>query len=324
MKNYRPESYVVGYTFILWGLHKFDYPFLRPVKWFAPWGYLLGTLLALTSAMGILVIYFKEQQMINSNLINEVENKNSDLEQMIQATSHDCRTPLVTIQGFIHEIDAILNDLRLMAESEDQVDKEEMKRVLNDDIRSHFRYVYKESMEIEKIIKGLLNLGRLSNIQVQSDFVDMNSVLAEAIAKIKTQTEDDATEIIAEDIPDCYGDNKLIQDVVSNIIENSIKFKHPDRKNKIVVNGNVDMNYAIYEISDNGIGMTQEHCDRIFNIFYRTPAALDSHDSHGVGLTMSKKIVRMLHGDIAVNSTVGEGTTVVLKFPSRKNQNTTL
>lgn len=50
---------VTGWAFIIWGFHKFDYPFLRPVAWFAPWGYLLAALLELVVAIGFLLIYFQ-------------------------------------------------------------------------------------------------------------------------------------------------------------------------------------------------------------------------------------------------------------------------
>ena len=51
---------VVGISFILWGLHKLNYPFLQPLKWFAPWGYLLGAVLALIIAVGIILVYYQK------------------------------------------------------------------------------------------------------------------------------------------------------------------------------------------------------------------------------------------------------------------------
>ncbi len=51
---------VVGVSFVLWGLHKLDYPFLQPVVWFAPWGYLLGAILALITSVGIILVYFQK------------------------------------------------------------------------------------------------------------------------------------------------------------------------------------------------------------------------------------------------------------------------
>ncbi len=54
--------YLVGWAFIIWGLHKFDYPLLRPIEWLAPWGYLLGAGLSFTVAIGILVIYFERER----------------------------------------------------------------------------------------------------------------------------------------------------------------------------------------------------------------------------------------------------------------------
>ncbi len=55
----KKEVFIVGIGFILWGIHKADYPFLQPVVWFAPWGYLLAAALELTVALGLLLVYFR-------------------------------------------------------------------------------------------------------------------------------------------------------------------------------------------------------------------------------------------------------------------------
>ncbi len=57
--TYGPGKQVVGWTLVLWGIHKMDYPFLQPVAWFAPWGYLLGSLFGLVLAIGIILVYFE-------------------------------------------------------------------------------------------------------------------------------------------------------------------------------------------------------------------------------------------------------------------------
>jgi signal transduction histidine kinase/ActR/RegA family two-component response regulator len=62
------EARFVGVTFILWGLHKIDYPLLRPIEWFAPWGYLIGALLGLLSALGIVLVYLRmAREQVNRN-----------------------------------------------------------------------------------------------------------------------------------------------------------------------------------------------------------------------------------------------------------------
>ena len=63
-----PEAKVVGWAFVIWGLHKLDYPLLRPVEWVAPWGYLLGAVLAIVCAIGIILIYLRleKQQAMDS------------------------------------------------------------------------------------------------------------------------------------------------------------------------------------------------------------------------------------------------------------------
>ncbi|HCY86638.1 MAG TPA: hypothetical protein DHV36_16000 [Desulfobacteraceae bacterium] len=73
-KSSEKEAVIVGVAFILWGIHKADYPFLRPLVWFAPWGYMIGAMLEFISALGLLVLYFRktknELAMSRSRLVD--------------------------------------------------------------------------------------------------------------------------------------------------------------------------------------------------------------------------------------------------------------
>ena len=79
LKHYRyaqKEAKIVGWAFIIWGIHKANYPFLRPVIWFAPWGYLLGALLEFISALGLILVYFrktKNELLDNQNRLLEAQ-----------------------------------------------------------------------------------------------------------------------------------------------------------------------------------------------------------------------------------------------------------
>ncbi len=66
-----PGKNLAGIVFILWGVHKIDYPFLKPVTWFAPWGYLLGALFSLLAALGIILIYFEKAKERLSESLHE-------------------------------------------------------------------------------------------------------------------------------------------------------------------------------------------------------------------------------------------------------------
>ncbi len=79
LKHYRyaqKEAKIVGWAFIVWGIHKANYPFLRPVIWFAPWGYLLGAILEFITALGLILIYFrktKNELLDNQNRLLEAQ-----------------------------------------------------------------------------------------------------------------------------------------------------------------------------------------------------------------------------------------------------------
>jgi len=70
---------MLGWLFIIWGIHKLDYPFLRPVEWFAPWGYLISSLISLSIAIGMILVYFRSTR---NNLEREIEERKKLMDEL--------------------------------------------------------------------------------------------------------------------------------------------------------------------------------------------------------------------------------------------------
>ena len=101
--------------------------------------------------------------------------------------------------------------------------------------------------------------------------------------------------------------------VFSNLLDNAIKYLDPDRPGVIRISGHPEGDRAVYHIDDNGVGIALDHQEKIFEIFHRLDPS--RNDGEGLGLTIVKRILSRLDGDIRVTSTPGEGSRFTLTFP---------
>ncbi len=111
-----------------------------------------------------------------------------------------------------------------------------------------------------------------------------------------------------------YGDRTLLYQLFLNVISNAVKYSSREEFPQISINSRItDDNYIVYEVEDNGIGISSENKEKIFEIFKRLSNAQDFEGS-GVGLTIVKRIMDKLNGKIEIDSELGEGTVFRLSF----------
>ncbi len=129
-------------------------------------------------------------------------------------------------------------------------------------------------------------------------------------------SETDAEIILDDDLPDIYGTPAQLKTLVQNLLENAIKFRHPDRQPRIKVSradlGEPDR--VGFSISDNGVGIPAALQGRIFGLFKRLHRA-DEVPGSGIGLTLCRRVMLNHKGDILVSSEPEKGTTFTLSFP---------
>ncbi len=231
------------------------------------------------------------------NLIVELEAKNAELERFTYTVSHDLKSPLVTIRGFLGylERDAQEGNYEKLRHDKQRIEAavEKMQNLL------------KDLLELSRI-------GRLMNTPVEIPF---NDIVKDTLEIMDGQIKEKNVLIVYQNnniIINC--DRVRMLEVLQNLLDNAIKFMgdQPDPYIEIGTSIN-DRNETIFYIKDNGIGIAPEFQEKIFGLFNKLTS--DSEGT-GIGLSLVKRIIEVHGGRIWVKSQVGMGTTFYFTIPA--------
>jgi len=258
----------------------------------------------------------RQAEQARERLMRQLSAKNADLESIVFIASHDLRSPLVNIRGFSGELEKSVHALASLLTQEPLTDSERprIERILTDDIPESLRFINSGSAKMENMLNGLLRLSRVSAAQSRPCRIDAADLLARVLLDFKYLARTGAVAFdIASDLPDCLGDPFLVGQVFSNLIDNAIKYRSPDRPLTVTVRGRTLKSSVEYRVTDNGIGIAPEHIGKVFDIFHQLNPA--SGNGQGLGLTIVKKIVDSQDGTVALESAPDKGTTVIVTLP---------
>ena len=258
----------------------------------------------------------KKAEEERKRLLDELRDKNKELEQIIYITSHDLRSPLVNVQGFSKELEQSLKHAHLVLCSKDVPSeiKEELATTLEEDIPDALHYIFTSISKMDLLLSGLLRLSRLGRAALNIEYLDMNKLISDIIKAFEFQIKETGITLQIDQLPSCLGDEIQINQVFSNILDNALKYLDPNRPGVIRISGNKENGQVTYHVEDNGIGITAEHQDKIYEIFHRlNPAATPGE---GLGLTIARRILDRHTGSIWVESEPGKGSTFFISLPT--------
>lgn len=242
-------------------------------------------------------IYEERLTRLNQELERKVEERTADLRETIQhlesftySISHDLRTPLRAIDGY-------LNILR-----------EDYSRMIPSDALPHFDRISHNARLMADLIDDLLAFSRVNRAPLSKIPFDMNALVEEVIQQFDARSTPGVT-LVVDLLPQAHGDPRLIRQVVANLLENSLKYRADDRPLEIRIDAVSEPGGGtVYRFADNGIGFDMRYADRIFGVFERIHPDRPVEGT-GIGLALAKEIVERHGGKIWVESSEGRGST---------------
>jgi PAS domain S-box-containing protein len=257
----------------------------------------------------------KKNEAQLERLARELGEKNKDLESVVYIVSHDLRAPLVNIQGFGKQLERACEKIRAAASSfSDSSTAAELKQPLDVTIPQALRFIQAGITKMDALLDGFLRFSRLGRVALNIAPLDMNEMLSAIVASLQFQINQAKAKVVVEPLPSCLGDNTQTNQVFSNLIDNALKYRDPERPLHITIKGQIEVGRAIYSVQDTGIGIASEHQPKIFEIFHR----LDPQATvgEGLGLTIAQRILERQNGRLWVESQAGGGSTFYVSLPA--------
>ena len=240
----------------------------------------------------------KQAQEEKEKLIAELTSKNAELERFTYTVSHDLKSPLVTMKGFLGylEQDMITGNVERL--------KADIQRIAN------------AVEKMQELLSDVLELSRIGRFINPPEDVPFEDLVHEAIEAVQGQIQKyNVTVQIQPNLPIVSADKQRLIEVLQNLLDNAAKYigSQPHPHIEIGQRGGENGNLIFY-VKDNGIGIPPEHYERIFGLFNKLDAKAEGT---GVGLALVKRIIEIHGGRIWVESEVGKGSAFFFTLPPK-------
>lgn len=166
-----------------------------------------------------------------------------------------------------------------------------------------------------RLLDGFLHVVRRSRFIARFQRVDMNRVWEEVMKDLQDEIVlVNAQVSVVQRLPQCKADPELMATVCKILLENALKFRHPDRPCKIQIAGEKEYSRCVYSIQDNGIGFEMKHAQNLFSLFYQIrPHSSDT--GIGTGLAMAKQALARMGGGIQADGSTENGALFSFWLP---------
>lgn len=255
-------------------------------------------------------VYTREQQQLlqtiasqaatalrNAELLRREQKAIAERDEFLSVTTHEIKNPLTSVLGYLQIARAEIEQghLESAAESLDVVES--------------------EALKIQRFAEDLLEVSRIGGGRFTIRFgeADLERVVSEVVRRYGDTSEHEVYLRIDSPLPKIVGDEIRLGQVVENLISNAIKYSPNGRRVDVVLSADDEM--IVLRVSDQGIGIPASKVPLIFERFYRVENEGEMIKGTGLGLFISREIVRMHGGEVAVESVEGTGSVFSVELP---------
>ena len=233
--------------------------------------------------------------------MQEIAESNALRRDLIAGVSHDLRTPLASLRGYLETL--IMKDEALSPQER----------------RTYLDIAFRQSQRTARLVEELFELARLEELEVriQREPFQLSELVQDVLLKFKLIAEERTIRLMGRFMPGAplfSGDIALMERLLDNLLENAIR--HTPDGGQVEVAVTVDGSRLRLEVSDTGSGIPATDVPRVFERSYRGDETVRLNTSgRGLGLAIAKRIVELHEGRIGIRSEVGVGTRVFIELP---------
>ena len=226
----------------------------------------------------------------------ELMKANKELDSFVYKASHDLRAPLTSILGLIN------------------ISKNEQD---HNRVKEYIHLQEKAVQKLDSYIQQILYLSRNARTAIVIEKVELRELIEASFMQLNYMEQAGRIrhEIVLNSKSDFYSDSKRLAIIFNNLISNCYHYFSPHKDQpEIKINVRIDQHNAYIDITDNGLGIDAKHLPKIFDMFYR---GSEQPTGSGLGLYIVMETLKMLKGEIKVDSEKNIGTTFSLRIPNQ-------
>lgn len=218
-----------------------------------------------------------------------LENVNDELQSFSYSVSHDLKTPLSVILGFIG---TVFDQYELLTDSE---------------LKKYLGIIEESAKKINVLINDILTLSQISRADLKLENINLSEVVLSVLDYLKSSEIQRLTEFTVQEGIVVWADRRLLHLSIENMLGNSWKYCSKNEKTIIKFGSFVSDGETVYYIKDNGVGFDMKHAEKIFQPFKRLHSDKEFKGS-GIGLSTVQRVIRRHNGRVWAESQVGQGT----------------
>lgn len=226
--------------------------------------------------------------------------------EFVSSVSHEMKTPLAGIRAYV--------ELLVDGDAEDEATREEFLGIISG-----------QADRLQRLVENLLNLARIEAgvVQVHKKQQSLNEILEEAFRVVQPAAEGKDIHLVSDLSPLYLGvlaDKDMLLQAAINLLSNAIKYTHAG--GTVTLRSRLENDQIRFEVSDTGVGLGPEDCQKVFEKFYRVNKDKNMAAGTGLGLPLAKHIVEDVHrGSLTVQSVLGEGSTFSVSLSAASQHN---
>lgn len=273
----------------------------------------LSRVMAFVFLLGLYLLIYKEA-IQRAQAEHQLQQNNDNLEQIVAQRTAELKQSNEELEQFAfvasHDLQAPLRKIKMFAE----LLKEDLGTSLSDSAQDYFARIDKSVQRMQDLIVDLLAVSRITRKGASFRMVDLHQLAAETVDELAADIEKSEGQIELGSLCHVEADPEQMRQLLSNLVGNALKYHQPGVAPRVKICAEMkDANTCELVVQDNGIGISQEYFERIFEIFQRLHGS--QYEGNGIGLSIVKRIVERHGGKVNIDSEPGQGSRFIVQLP---------